>query len=148
MGKIKVERPTPTAGSAMREAYKQTMERIANDGTMDKAAKLLSAAYLTYTTANAYFEAANDLLEPYGLMRGKLKTAANNMMQSFDAYDKVMQGIINGNEGALRQLCFDSEILRELLDAFLQNNIEVQRGQYYQPKLFLPIKNQYDGILQ
>ena len=125
---------------AMHEHLRRVAEMQAN-GTLDRAAKLFSMAYLTFTIANFYVESANDLLEPYGMVHGKMKTTVNNLMQSFDAYDKVLQKLIGSNDGANRQLCFDSDTLRELLDAFMENNIEVQRGQYYKAKLFLPTKN-------
>lgn len=138
MGKVTVQRP-PTMTAAMMEHQRKVAEMQEN-GALDRAAKLLSMAYLTFSQANRYAEAANDMLEPYGMIHKKVKTTVNNMMQSFDAYDKVMQGLIGGNQGALRQLCFDSDTLSELLDAFMVNNIEVERGPYYKAKLFLPSK--------
>ena len=98
-------------------------------------------AYVTFSRANAYAEEANSLLEPYGVVHKRLKTAVNNLMQSFDAYDQVMQTMIHGDKGALRQLCFDSDTLMELLDAFMLNNIEVHRGPYFKAILYLPEKN-------
>lgn len=136
--KILIQRPVKQHPSpALVEHLAKVAEMQAN-GTLDRAAKLFSMAYLTFTIANFYAEQGNDLLEPYGMVHGKMKTKVNNLMLSFEAYDKVLQSLIGGNQGALHQLCFDSDTLRELLDAFMENNIEVQRGQYYQAKLFLP----------
>ena len=135
---VVLQRPRPK--SAAMEEHLRRVEEMQANGTLDGAAKLLSMAYLTFSQANHYAETANEMLEPYGMVHKKVKTTVNNLMQSFDAYDKVMQGLIGGNQGALRQLCFDSETLDELLDAFMLNNIEVERGAYYKAKLFLPEK--------
>lgn len=138
MGTITVQRP-PMMTAAMMEHQRKVAEMQEN-GILDRAARLLSMAYLTFSQANRYAEAANDMLEPYGMIHKKVKTTVNNLMQSFDAYDKVMQTLIHGDDGALRQLCFDSEMLDDMLDAFMLNNIEVERGPYYKAKLFLPQK--------
>ena len=135
---VQVQRPQQLTAAAIE--HRRKVAEMQENGTLDVAAKLLSMAYLTFSRANAYVEEANSLLEPYGVMHKKVKTTVNNMMQSFDAYDKVMQGLIGGNQGALRQLCFDSDTLCDLLDAFMTNNIEVERGPYYKAKLFLPSK--------
>ena len=129
---------TPQQRAQLVAEHERLAKELQANGTLDRAAKLFSMAYVTFSRANAYAEEANSLLEPYGVVHKRLKTAVNNLMQSFDAYDQVMQTMIHGDKGALRQLCFDSDTLRELLDAFMENNIEVQRGQYYQAKLFLP----------
>ena len=139
--KILIQRPVKQHPSPALVNHLAKVAEMQGNGTLDRAAKLYSMAYLTFTTANLYAESANDLLEPYGMVHGKMKTTVNNLMQSFDAYDKVLQKLIGSNDGANRQLCFDSDTLRELLDAFMENNIEVQRGQYYKAKLFLPTKN-------
>lgn len=141
MGQVVVQRPVVDAAreAARADHVRRTME-AKESGDLDAAAKLMSMAYLTFTVANQYAEQSNDLLEKHGLLVKRLKTAVNNLMQSFDAYDKVMQGLIGGNQGALRQLCFDSDTLSDLLDAFMTNNIEVVRGPYYKAKLFLPRK--------
>lgn len=132
--------PQPQAVNPHIAEHLARVEEMKQNGTLDKAAKLLSMAYLTFTTANAYAEQANSLLEPYGVVHKKVKTTVNNLTQSFDAYDNVMQSLIGGNQEALRQLCFDSDTLSDLLDAFMHNNIAVERGPYYQAKLFLPSK--------
>ena len=136
---IQPRRPLPS-NPALTEHLRH-IEEANSSGALDRAAKLYSMAYLTFTIANTYVEEANDQLQPYGLVQKKVKTSVNNLMQSFDAYDNMMQSLIGGDQGALRQLCFDSDTLREMLDAFMINNIEVQRGPYYKAKLFLPTKN-------
>lgn len=135
---VQVQRPKPLTAAAME--HKRKVAEMRENGTLDAAAKLLSMAYLTFSQANTYVEAANSMLEPYGVVHKKVKTTVNNMMQSFDAYDKVMRTLIGGDQGALRQLCFDSDTLNDLLDAFMMNSIEVERGPYYKAKLYLPSK--------
>lgn len=123
----------------MQELQRRIQEMRVN-GTFDRAAKLYSMAYLTFTQANNYNEQANGILKDYDMVQGKIKTAVNNLMQSFDAYNKVMSSLIGENMAALSQLCFDSDTLNDMLDAFMLNNIEVERGPYYKAKLFLPSK--------
>ncbi len=135
---MQVQRPQPSTAAAI-EQQRMVAEMQAN-GTLDVAAKLLSMAYLTFSRANAYVEEANAMPETYGVVHKKVKTTVNNLMQSFDAYDKVMQGLLGGDKDANRQFCFDSDTLSELLDAFMANNIEVVRGPYFGAKLFLPSK--------
>lgn len=114
-------------------------------GDLDRCAKLLSMAYLGFTKSNQYAEEAVQLMEKYDVMHKKSKTAANNLMQSFVAFDKVMGDMLrNGGssdaEKAFRQLCNDDEILGEVLDAYMTHNIEVKRGAYASATLFLPEK--------
>lgn len=132
---------TPQQRAALMSDHERLVKELKESGTLDIAAKLYSMAYLTFSRANAYAEEANDLLEPYGIVHKRLKTAINNLMQSFDAYEQVMSVLIHGDNAARHQLCCDSDTLAELLDAFMLNRIEVHRGQYYQAKLFLPLKN-------
>ena len=132
---------TPQQRAQLVAEHERLAKELQDSGTLDVAAKLYSMAYVTFSRANAYAEEANSLLEPYGVVHKRLKTAVNNLMQSFDAYDQVMQTMIHGDKGALRQLCFDSDTLMELLDAFMLNNIEVHRGPYFKAILYLPEKN-------
>ena len=125
--------------------FEQDIKRMRESGDLDRVAKLLSMSYQVFTQANSFAEEAVRLMEEYGVIHKKAKTAANNLMQSFDAYDKVMSDMIkNGGssdpKGAFEQLCFDTEMLGIILDGFMNNNIEVERGPYYAPKLFLPEK--------
>lgn len=125
--------------------FKQNLEQMQQSGDLDRTAKLLAMAYQVFTQANSYAEEAVYLMEQYKIVHSKAKTAANNLMQSFNAYDKVMQGMLGmgeDKEGANRQFCFDTEMLSVILDGFMENNIEVERGPYYAPKLFLPQKQQ------
>jgi hypothetical protein len=136
---------TEAAIVARRVKFEQDMKRMKESGDLDRCAKLLSMAYQVFTQANSFAEEAVSLMEQYGVIHKKAKTAANNLMQSFDAYDKVMSDMIkNGGSsdpnGAFEQLCLDTEMLGIILDGFMNNNIEVERGPYYAPKLFLPEK--------
>ncbi|MCR5822346.1 MAG: hypothetical protein K6F85_05460 [Bacteroidales bacterium] len=130
---------------ARRIQFDEDMKRMKESGDLDRCAKLLSMAYQVFTQANIFAEEAVSLMEQYGVIHKKAKTAANNLMQSFDAFDKVMSDMIkNGGssnpQSAFDQLCFDTEMLSIILYGFMDNNIEVKRGPYFQPKLFLPLK--------
>ena len=130
---------------AQRIKFEQNIERMRESGDLDRAAKLLGMAYQVFTQANSFAEGAVSLMEQYGVIHKKAKTAANNLMQSFDAFDKVMSDMIkNGGasnpQSAFDQLCFDTEMLSIILYGFMDNNIEVKRGPYLAATLFLPEK--------
>lgn len=115
------------------------LQAAQDSGDLDRAARLLSMAYITFTEANNYAERANSILEKYGMVHKKVKTAVNNLGQSFDTYNNVMATIVN-TQPAQDQLCRDSDIFQELLDAFMSGNLTVRRNKYYAPTLFLPSK--------
>jgi len=130
---------------ARRVKFEQDMKRMKESGDLDRCAKLLSMAYQVFTQANSFAEEAVSLMEQYGVIHKKAKTAANNLMQSFDAFDKVMSDMIkNGGssdpQSAFDQLCFDTDMLSIILYGFMDNNIEVKRGPYLSATLFLPEK--------
>lgn len=125
--------------------FQDDIKRMQESGDLDRCAKLLSMAYLGFTKVNQYAEEAVRIMEQYGVMHKKAKTAANNLMQSFDAFDKVMGDMLrNGGssdaQAAFRQLCQDDEYLGELLDAYMMHNVEIKRGPYIGATLFLPEK--------
>lgn len=117
-----------------------------NSGDMDRAAKHLCIAYQLFTLGNEHAESAYDIAARYGLGIKKIKTTANNLMQSFDAYEKVMNDIVhNGDnpENAYDGFAFDNQILSEVIEAYLSNKeIVIKRGPYLAPTLFLPSKQQ------
>lgn len=126
-------------------AKKKVMEKLVEDFRKSEdsvtAAQQLSAAYLLFTLGNQYAESATDIMLKYHLVKKKVKTTANNLMQSFDAFDKEMQTMVTRGENELA-FCNDAETLREIIDIFLSESIDVERGQYFKPKLFLPLKKQ------
>ena len=114
----------------------QLIKELTESGNEAKASSLLDMGYQTFTIGNGFIEEAIEILNKYGLTDSKLKTLANNLMQSFDAFDKY---VIAMNEDR-KQLYVNIDILRELLEAFSEHKILVERGPYFQPKLFLPQK--------
>ena len=126
-------------------AKEKVMEKLVEDFRKSEdsvtAAQQLSAAYLLFTLGNQYAESATDIMLKYHLVKKKVKTTANNLMQSFDAFDKEMQTMVTRGENALA-FCNDAETLREIIDVFLSESIDVERGPYFKPKLFLPLKKQ------
>lgn len=141
--KKKTPPPTPADLKATRKAleadHQRHLKAAEDSGDLDRAARLISMAYITFTEANNYVERANDLLTPYGLVQKKIKTTVNNLTQSFDAYNKNMASIID-TKAAQDQLCNDSDIFQQVLDAFMSGNLTVRRNRYYAPTLFLPSK--------
>ena len=122
------------------EVMRQLEQQFKESGDADRAARLLSAAYLLFTIGNQYAEETVELMQKHHIVRKKVKTTANNLMQSFNAFDKEMQSMVSSGEYANR-FCNESSLLREVIDVFIKDEpIEVERGQYYQAKLFLPQK--------
>ena len=126
--------------------FEQQFAAFRDSGDMDRAAKHLCIAYQLFTLANEHAESAYDIAAKYGLGIKKIKTTANNLMQSFDAYEKVMNDIVhNGDdpENAYDGFAFDNQILSEVIQAYLSNKeIVIKRGPYLAPTLFLPSKQQ------
>ena len=132
--------PHPLTHQQAETITQQHIEQMRESGDLDRAAKRLSMAYLLFTCAQNYAESATDLLEKYDLVHKKVKTTSNNLMQSFDAYNNVMSSMLNGDHGALKQLCFDSTMFTDIMNALMDHNIELHYGTYYKPTLFLPEK--------
>ena len=127
-------------------AFAAQFNAFRDSGDLDRAAKHLCIAYQLFTLANEHAETAYDLAARYGLGIKKIKTTANNLMQSFDSYEKVMHDIVhNGDdpENAYQGFAFDNQILTEVIEAYLSNKeITIKRGPHFAPTLFLPTKQQ------
>lgn len=121
-------------------AISQSIKEMEESGEMKHIGELLAMAHQLFSIGNEMVEEVHEVIERRGLNYGKIKTMANNMMQSFDAYDKVFASMMHGDKEAWAQVCQDNELLSEVMDAFMKNNIEVERGPYYIAKLFLPKK--------
>jgi len=104
----------------------QKLKAFKEGGESGKADRLLSMGYLVHTVADAYTEEANEIFAKYGLMSSRVKTAANNLSQSFDAYDKAMSSLI-GDERQKVNMCDDYETMRSLCDQFM-NAASVEEG--------------------
>lgn len=121
------------------EVMKACIEDFRTSGDADIAAKKLSMAYLLITMGNHYAEESVALMYKHHIVRTKVKTTSNNLMQSFEAWNKEMSSMIGKPENA-NLFCNDTSLLTEILDTFLTDHITVERGPYFQPKLFLPSK--------
>lgn len=111
-----------------------------SNGDLSRVARHIAMAYQLFTAANAHAEEANEIMARNGLTIGKMKTVQNNLMQSFDAYDKAFMKRFHIDEAGMSQMCTDADVLRDMLTAFSKYDIEVERGPYYKAKLFLPSK--------
>ena len=121
------------------EVMKACIEDFRTSGDADIAAKKLSMAYLLITMGNHYAEESVALMYKHHIVRTKVKITSNNLMQSFEAWNKEMSSMIGKPENA-NLFCNDTSLLTEILDTFLTDHITVERGPYFQPKLFLPSK--------
>ena len=121
-------------------AIEQSVKEMEESGELKHLGELLAMAHQLFSIGNGMVEEVHEVIERRGLNYGKIKTMANNMMQSFDAYDKVFAAMMHGDREAWEQVSQDYELLSEVVDAFMTNNIEVERGPYFGAKLFLPQK--------
>ena len=120
------------------DAHRQRVQQFMESGDQDRFGRALAMAYETFSVANAYAEEAVALAERHGFNVKKIKTKANNLAQSFDAFDKVIFSMFGDNQSAKSQLCNDFDTLRAILDTYRDHKIEVKTGHYFKPTLFLP----------
>ena len=133
------EQQAATKQRIKEEVMKACIEEFRTSGDADIAAQKLSMAYLLMTLGNSYIEECVELMYKHHIVSTKVKTTSNNLMQSFDAWNKEMSSMISKPQNA-NLFCNDTSLLNEILDTFLTDHITVERGPYFQPKLFLPQK--------
>ncbi len=98
--------------------------KFIDSGDSAKVSRLVSMAYLMGTVFQGYSEDAIDIMEKYKLVHKKIKTTSNNLVQSFDVYDKAVSALINTQDAKL-QLCNDWEIFQETCDKFMNADVRV-----------------------
>ena len=116
------------------------VKRFIESGDEERAARAVSMAYLLLSLGNAYQEEANDLLAKHGLMLHNVKMMANRLMKSFDQYHSVLKTMVPGIDEQ-KELNEDYQLLQEIAEAFMHQNVDVKRGDYYGATLFLPKKD-------
>ena len=121
-------------------ALQQAVKEMESSGELHRLGANLAMAHQLFSVGNALVEEVHRVVEDKGISYGKMKTLANNLMQSFNAYDKVFAAMMHGDKEAWAQVCQDNELLSEVVDALMTNNIKVVRGDYFEPTLFLPRK--------
>lgn len=122
-------------------AIQQAVKEMESSGELRRLGENLSMAHQLFSIGNTLVEEVCRVVEEKGISYGKMKTLANNMMQSFDAYDKVFAAMMHDDNEAWEQVCHDNELLTEVIDALMHNNVVVERGPYFGAKLFLPSKS-------
>lgn len=133
------EQRAATKQQIKEEVMRKCIEEFRASGDADIAAQKLSMAYLLMTMGNHYAEESVELMYKHHIVRTKVKTTSNNLMQSFEAWNKEMASMIGKPENA-NLFCNDTTLLTEILDTFLNDTIKVVRGDYFEPTLFLPRK--------
>ena len=93
-------------------------QAFVESGAKLKVSKLFSMSYLLASVFNTYQEEAQELMDEYHMNQKSIKTKANNLTQSFDAYDKVMRSFLKEEE-VRKLLCEDYEALKEICDRFM-----------------------------
>ena len=101
-------------------------KEFVNSGTRLKVSKLFSMSYLLASVMNAYQEEATELMDRYHMNQKGIKMKADNLINSFNAYDKEMRKFLK-EEGARKFLCEDYENLKRLCDGFM--NYEDLKGE-------------------
>lgn len=133
------EQRTATKQQIKEEVMRKCIEEFRASGDADIAAQKLSMAYLLMTMGNHYAEESVGLMYKHHIVRTKVKTTTNNLLQSFEAWNKEMASMIGKRENA-DLFSNDTTLLTEILDTFLDEHIKVVRGDYFEPTLFLPRK--------
>jgi len=108
-------------------------------GDLNLLIRRLGIAYELFTIANSYVEESVDIMTRYDIVHKKLKTAANNLMQSFDVFDARMKALIN-TPSTTEHFRIDVETLEEIISTFMSSDVTIKRGAYVSPTLFLPEK--------
>lgn len=122
-----------------RGVLEQLVEAFKNSPDAVVATKKMSMSYLLFGIANQYAEEAQELMLKYHIMRKDIKTKSNNLMQSFESYNKTMAKMVNAANGHTA-LCNDTDLMGEIVDVYCNQMIKVVRGDYFEPTLFLPRK--------
>lgn len=87
-------------------------------GAKLKVSKLFSMAYIVASVFNAYQEEATELMDKYHMNQKGIKMKADNLSNSFDAYDKVMRSFLK-EENVKKLLVEDYENFKRLCDRFM-----------------------------
>lgn len=124
---------------ATQEERLAKIREFTESGTEARMSCLMDMAYEVFTIGNTYVEEVVETMREYGFTDSKMKTLSNNLMQSFDAMDKYMIALFEGAKNRER-LCQNVDVLREVIDALLEHKVVVERGPYFEAKLFLPTK--------
>lgn len=98
------------------------LRNFIESGDSKRVSVLLSMGYLVQSVANAYNEEAIEIMEKHGLVHKKIKTKINNLIQSFDAYDKAVFSLIDSKE-ARENLLEDYDTFRGLCDKFMNADV-------------------------
>ena len=87
-------------------------------GAKLKVSKLFSMAYIVASVFTSYMEEATEIMDEYHMNQKGIKMKADNLINSFDAYDNLMRKFLKEEE-ARKLLCEDYESLKRLCDKFM-----------------------------
>lgn len=124
---------------ATQEERLAKIREFTESGTEARMSCMMDMVFEVFTIGNAYIEEVVETMRKYGFTDSKMRTLSNNLMQSFDAFDKYMIALFEGEKNR-EQLCQNVDVLREVIDALCEHKVTVERGPYYKAKLFLPNK--------
>ena len=106
-----------------RDAQVQNNPRLRHfveSGDADTASRLISMAYLLFSIAEQYTEEANELIRKHGLYHFNLKYLGNNLIRSFDMYDRQLRTMIVDEE-AKTQPCKDYDIFEQVCRRYMNS---------------------------
>jgi len=102
-------------------------------GASQRVARLVSMAYLEASIYNAHIEEALELMQKYGFVHKKVKTTANNLSQSFDAFAGTIYKMVNDPE-AQKQFIDDFEYLKNKLDEVMEVELKEMLDRYMESR--------------
>jgi len=124
----------------MKEVVQRAMDTDPNfrafvdSGASERVARLISMAYLEASIYNAHVEEAVGIMDRYGFIRKKFKTAANNLTQSFDVFANTIAKCINDKE-AQKQFIDDFEYLKDKLDEVMEVELKEMLDKYMNSRI-------------
>lgn len=111
-------------------------------GDSTRVSVLVSMTYLMQSVANGYAEEAIALMEKHHMVLSKIKTTANNLAQSFNAFDKCCFSLIKTHE-AQNILCHDYDNFQAICDHFMNLDKAMERFNQQHPQNPLnPLNNE------
>lgn len=113
------------------------VKRLCQNGDKDSVEKMVSLAYLCFSLGNAFTERANEVLDKYGLVLHNVKYFSGRLEKAFDQYHAILRTMLPTIDNK-KEFIREYSVFSELLDAMLADKINVRRGDYFAPTVYLP----------
>lgn len=125
------------------------VQRLINSGgDLEDVEARIGLAYMMMSKAMGMMNEANDILDKYHLVVYNVKQTSTRLEKAFQQYHAILRTMIPDKE-AKKNLTVGFEAISDLEDYVAQEkDIKIKRGQYYEPTIFLPAKNEIEGVAQ